>query len=878
MRRCLRALPLEKATHQQVKSRLTPVQPVNGARQVFGATNDSFALQRALGNQGMQSLLESGRLQAKLRVSQPGDADERDADRAAEHVVSAQAAPRLQRKCACGSCAQCQQGEETVLHRGARTAPMLQSFPFSIQRQAATATTAERSYRASTADADTRRNQSKHPGEHPRTLIVEDDAPSLGPGQMRKREFVSLLQSTTCATADAVLESVGHSTKGCPYIKKWLEHYKGQDAQHLTRAMHKYAPETGRARSAHEAIALVNQRVERAARTWAKTGKVTDLPDGIQEETAGGGGFLGAVIGFAHSGFGSALLGFIGGGGKKGEQESGARASGVQRKSQGGASAGEPDAAAVQAQLGAGQALDGRVQGQISSAFGYDFSGVRVHTDATAGELSGQLNARAFTIGRDVAFAAGEYQPGTLIGDALIAHELAHVVQQGGGNPTGGPQTKDAALSDDSSLEHEADRSAVGAVVSSLTGAKKGLAEVGVNALPRLKSGLKLQKCNKKPPVKAPTPPPAAAPIRSVEPEQSFFFEDPAIQVVDEGGQEIDFSKSGEGSGQLATMAERRHQVVVDKPKDFSVVGTPRTDPVVVVIRFAYPASEFSEGKESGKLKSAKGAVIGAVAQLFGDLGTFRFANPAEERRILQERARLTEALKGFTRDNPLNIYLAEETEEETRSGAFFPTTARVFVNLNDVGDTNKLKTAIRIPLHSILGGPNPAKGAGEDPAASRAEMEKTVLHESIHALLIGRSADSDAEWKRVQGKLAIKGPDKVQQPAQDLVHAYLLAQEELFAYSAVELLFPKKPGEMEEGKPGYEIFVNTANLFFKKHGVTLKDEKIKLSVSDKVKSKVVPWEIVYSYPTDMSLVDKDFEVLQVVLKSWPLQLLTRRR
>jgi hypothetical protein len=64
----------------------------------------------------------------------------------------------------------------------------------------------------------------------------------------------------------------------------------------------------------------------------------------------------------------------------------------------------------VKEQLGSGQSLDGRVQSQMSSAFGYDFSGVRVHADARAGELSGQLNARAFTIGSDVAFAGGEYR------------------------------------------------------------------------------------------------------------------------------------------------------------------------------------------------------------------------------------------------------------------------------------------------------------------------------------------------------------------------------------------------------------------------------------------------------------------------------------
>ena len=309
---------MEKAAAQNVPIRIAPVQAVNGTRPVSGTPNDAFGLQRMLGNQGTLQLLESGGLQAKLRVSQPGDADQQEPDRAAELIVSSLATPRLQRNCACGgTCASCQEEEDQVIHRSARgPKAALRSLPFSIQRQTATTTTAEdASHRSSAAEAGAREDQTRHPGEHPRTLIVEDDEPSLGPGQMRKREFVTLLQTTACATADAVLESVGHSTKGCPYIKKWLEQYKGQDADHLTRAIRKYAPETVRARSAHEAIALVNQRVERAALKWVKTGKVTDLPEGIQAEMTGsGGGFVGAVMGFAQSGFGSAVLGVLGGG------------------------------------------------------------------------------------------------------------------------------------------------------------------------------------------------------------------------------------------------------------------------------------------------------------------------------------------------------------------------------------------------------------------------------------------------------------------------------------------------------------------------------------------------------------------------------------
>ncbi len=441
-------------------------------------------------------LFESGMLQAKLRISQPGDADEQEADRAAEQIVSRKSygtGPVLQRKCACGgTCSSCksEDEQEQVIHRSA-VGP-LSGFSLSIQRAPAADPSSDRP----AAEQGHRHDQAKHPGERPHALVVEDDAPSLAPGQMRKTQFVALLQSSTCATADAVLEAVGHTTKGCPYIKKWLAHYKDKDAAHLMRAMHKYAPETVKARSAHEAIALVNHRVQRAALSWAKTGKVSDLPEGIQEEMGGGGGFLGGLHGFVHSGFGKGLLGFLGGGREDSGAAGKATAGKVQRKASNGTGAGAHDAATVKEQLGSGHSLDGRVQSQMSSAFGYDFSSVRVHTDAKAGELSGQLQARAFTIGSDVAFAGGEYKPGTLVGDALIAHELAHVVQQGGGNQTGTAQSKDASLSDESSLEQDADRSAVGAVISAWTGAKKGLAEIGANALPRLKSGLKLQRCS----------------------------------------------------------------------------------------------------------------------------------------------------------------------------------------------------------------------------------------------------------------------------------------------------------------------------------------------------------------------------------------------
>jgi hypothetical protein len=81
-----------------------------------------------------------------------------------------------------------------------------------------------------------------------------------------------------------------------------------------------------------------------------------------------------------------------------------------------------------------GSPLPDGVQGHVEQALEGEFPAVRVHTGPTAHHLASGLQARAFTSGRDVFFRAGAYQPATPIGDRLLAHELAHVVQQAG-NP-----------------------------------------------------------------------------------------------------------------------------------------------------------------------------------------------------------------------------------------------------------------------------------------------------------------------------------------------------------------------------------------------------------------------------------------------------------
>ncbi|PWB58134.1 MAG: hypothetical protein C3F18_03015 [Nitrosomonadales bacterium] len=79
-----------------------------------------------------------------------------------------------------------------------------------------------------------------------------------------------------------------------------------------------------------------------------------------------------------------------------------------------------------------GQPLDPATRAFMEPRFGHDFSKVRVHTDTKAAESAGAVNALAYTMGQDVMFGAGQYTSATGAGRRLLAHELTHVVQQGG--------------------------------------------------------------------------------------------------------------------------------------------------------------------------------------------------------------------------------------------------------------------------------------------------------------------------------------------------------------------------------------------------------------------------------------------------------------
>ena len=89
----------------------------------------------------------------------------------------------------------------------------------------------------------------------------------------------------------------------------------------------------------------------------------------------------------------------------------------------------------IAADRGRGNALAQPLRDKMSASFGADFSGVRIHTDAAAVLLSKSLNAQAFTVGSDIFFGEGKFAPDSRSGAHLLAHELAHTVQQGASEP-----------------------------------------------------------------------------------------------------------------------------------------------------------------------------------------------------------------------------------------------------------------------------------------------------------------------------------------------------------------------------------------------------------------------------------------------------------
>ena len=250
---------------------------------------------------------------------------------------------------------------------------------------------------------------------------------------MRARAFLDEAHKRAGAAAKRELGLL-FTIAGCPWLDHWIDYYRGRSASQIEAAIRRYAPATAGATTAAQYLAAIEQRVADGITAWRETGEMPAAPTESAAAPAGGG----APASVARM---PSLLD-------------------------------EP-----------GAPLDPTVASQVGSAFGRDFSSVRIHAGTPAAALAGRLASRAVTVGRHVAFAPGEYEPGTPLGNALIAHELAHVVQQEGGGVARSPAT--------AQLETDADAAAESALLASYA-PRAGLAR---RVVPALRTGLTLQSC-----------------------------------------------------------------------------------------------------------------------------------------------------------------------------------------------------------------------------------------------------------------------------------------------------------------------------------------------------------------------------------------------
>lgn len=290
-------------------------------------------------------------------------------------------------------------------------------------------------------------------GHEPAAAVLVDDPQTAAPGQVSRAAFMAELRARLAALCDEELAAIGRTAADCPYLRAWLDYYDGRSAAQIERAIRAY---TGAAVPDAAAIFdAVTERVRGAVRIWVATGKVSGIPEGVTPETPS-----------------------------------------LQRKpAEGGGGPGTSvDPLSVRQRLGAGAPMDPGTRSRMERGFGHSFEQVHVHTDAPAAALASSLSARAFTVGNEIAFAAGEYRPGTLEGDLLLAHELSHTIQQSAGALAASASPGRAF--EDSSLEREADRGALFAVaplwgldVPFLSG------KIGELRAPKERTGLALQGC-----------------------------------------------------------------------------------------------------------------------------------------------------------------------------------------------------------------------------------------------------------------------------------------------------------------------------------------------------------------------------------------------
>jgi hypothetical protein len=225
-------------------------------------------------------------------------------------------------------------------------------------------------------------------GGRPAALLV--DAPPVGPGQMLKSQFLEQLRAQVTAAADAELGPI-YSAIGCPYIENYFHRYADQPAASAEALLRRFAPSARGAGSATDMFPAVVARVREGVRAWRDTG---EAPADLAAMAPAAGATGPAQAQALRAPDGRETLG------------------------------------SLEAELGPGQPLDGATASRMAGALGIDVSAARIHIGPIAARKAADAGALAFAVGPNVVMGAGAPAAGTLEGDALLVHELAHTAQQ----------------------------------------------------------------------------------------------------------------------------------------------------------------------------------------------------------------------------------------------------------------------------------------------------------------------------------------------------------------------------------------------------------------------------------------------------------------
>jgi len=299
---------------------------------------------------------------------------------------------------------------------------------------------------------------------------VPPTAPGLishegGPGSISKEQFIQTLDDRLCTEIEPLLANTPYTSVGCPYITHWLGKLQNASPADIEGMIIRYTGLNSSAESHETYYQHIITQVKAGVAKWVATGEIENIPQGLID-----------------------AIGTI----QPQEQESLENQDGpLLTKMQPGRTLQQKPEQSLN-NLGEGQAMDGRTQQRMGQVFGRSFNEVRVHTGTQAVQLNQQIGSKAVTQGQNIAFNQGQYQPGSIMGDALLAHELAHVVQQEGAAGTTPLQTKPQSGGAHETEANQAGLSALGRLWGGVSGFFASLPQ---RAAAGLSSGVKLQAC-----------------------------------------------------------------------------------------------------------------------------------------------------------------------------------------------------------------------------------------------------------------------------------------------------------------------------------------------------------------------------------------------